>query len=544
MLRSRIIYLLLAVLTLLALVPGIWEPTGLSGKDEYFLGLRTPMEMMTRQEWLVPFLDGAPRIRKPPLLYWLGRGSYELFGISLSSARLVTILFSALLVMATAGIARRLLPRPDQAWLAAGVLLSCLGLHTEGRRFMLDIPVVALATTAFWLWLIWREKGKTGWLTLSTLCLAAGFMVKGPVVFLVYLGGIVATMRHEHQRRLAAPPLKSSAFILLILLHLALLAALCAPWFMVVRQLYPEAVEAVVADEVGSRQFMTLTPGIIFGLLNISLPWFFVFWAAVVRRKNLAPIAKPLIFWFLITFVPFLFLKSFDRYLLGSLVPLALLLALLLDTPSQRPVWAFRAGLSVALLLGVGLSSFSAWFGLSGWWWLLLPMVYLIWAWVLPNRRAVVHLLAAPATYWVALLWGVFPGLGVGHIPADIVADAKTHSVAFYDGPQPAMLPILSAQAHRHYAQLSLDDFTHLGNTPIFAEEAAFQRLFNQANAAGITLKESRCFLTLASHGSGIRFIKPGATRADWQEAFVRHDLSPLQTRICTFQRVATGGKP
>ena len=62
--------LLLFVLALAVLAPGIWEATGLTGKDEFFLGLRTPMEMIEGDHWLVPFLDGAPRIRKPPLLYW------------------------------------------------------------------------------------------------------------------------------------------------------------------------------------------------------------------------------------------------------------------------------------------------------------------------------------------------------------------------------------------------------------------------------------------------------------------------------------------
>ena len=77
------------------LMPGIQEATGLTGKDEFFLGLRTPMEMIEGDHWLVPFLDGAPRIRKPPLLYWLGRASYEIFGVSLASARLIVANFHA-----------------------------------------------------------------------------------------------------------------------------------------------------------------------------------------------------------------------------------------------------------------------------------------------------------------------------------------------------------------------------------------------------------------------------------------------------------------
>ena len=82
---------LLFVLAVLVLCLGIWEPTGLTGKDEFYLGLRTPLEMLHDDHWLVPFLDGVPRIKKPPLLYWLGRASYELFGASLVSARMLVV---------------------------------------------------------------------------------------------------------------------------------------------------------------------------------------------------------------------------------------------------------------------------------------------------------------------------------------------------------------------------------------------------------------------------------------------------------------------
>lgn len=530
--NTLLVSLLLGILTLLALVPGIWEPTGLSGKDEYFLGLRTPMEMMARQEWLVPFLDGVPRIRKPPLMYWLGRGSYELFGVSLTSARMVTVLFSLLMVLSTVGIARRFLPRADQAWVAGAVLLACLGLHTESRRFMLDIPVAALSTAAFWAWLVWLEKPRWFKLLWVTLLLSAGFMVKGPVVALVFLGGVIATYW--------LPPLHSGWTQKLprqILPQLILLVALCAPWFFWVRQAYPDAVAAVVADEVESRQFMTLTPGILFGLLNISLPWFFVFWAGLWRNRQQAGVPRALLVWFAITFVPFLFLKSFDRYLLGSLVPLSIVVAHQLLRPERRVVWAHRSGLVVALLLGLGLAGFSLWFQLDGGLWIVLPALFLIWAWWYPTRRTLWPVLLAPMIYWVALLWGVFPGLGIGAIPDDVVAAAKTESVVFYDGPQPAMLPILSQQPHRHVARLAPQDWAALGTTSIWTDSKGATALLRDADAAGVRLTPPRCYLALAGHGSGMRFARPGAQWEDWQNALRQRSLSGLMTQICSYRQ-------
>jgi 4-amino-4-deoxy-L-arabinose transferase-like glycosyltransferase len=54
--------------SVLVLLPGIGEITGVTAKDEYILIHRTALTMMERNEWFVPYLDGAPRIRKPPMI--------------------------------------------------------------------------------------------------------------------------------------------------------------------------------------------------------------------------------------------------------------------------------------------------------------------------------------------------------------------------------------------------------------------------------------------------------------------------------------------
>jgi len=403
--------LLLFLLTLTVLLPGIWEATGLTGKDEFFLGLRTPMEMIEGDHWLVPFLDGAPRIRKPPLLYWATRISYEIFGISLASARLVTVLFAALLVVATAGIARRLAGQAETGWIAGCILLGCLGMASEARRLMLDVPVAALSTAAFWSLLVWLDSGKKRWLTATSVLLAAGFLTKGPIVALVCGGGGLALLASG---RLRLAQLRQQFVPLAV--HALLIAVLALPWFLVVRALYPDAADLVLADELESRRFFNFSPGILLGLLNIALPWVFVFAAAAwATWKRPVPDRLPL-FWFLATFLPFAFIKSFDRYLIGSLVPLAILVALAL--PEMRSRWPFRLGLLVALLLGAGLAVFTFWFDLGGWYWPVVPALYFVWAWW--QQRSVGHALAAPALYWIALLWGLFPAVGANAVPDSV----------------------------------------------------------------------------------------------------------------------------
>src|SRR5919108_5963131 len=45
-------------------------------------------EMIEAHQWLEPTNDGLPRLRKPPLLYWMIIGSFKLFGVKGAAARL------------------------------------------------------------------------------------------------------------------------------------------------------------------------------------------------------------------------------------------------------------------------------------------------------------------------------------------------------------------------------------------------------------------------------------------------------------------------
>src|SRR6266480_6369194 len=45
-------------------------------------------EMVQKHEWLLPTNDGVPRLRKPPMLYWLIIVSFKTFGVNGAAARL------------------------------------------------------------------------------------------------------------------------------------------------------------------------------------------------------------------------------------------------------------------------------------------------------------------------------------------------------------------------------------------------------------------------------------------------------------------------
>jgi len=366
-------------------------------------------------------------------------------------------------------------------------------------------------------------------LSASTLLLVAGFLTKGPIVALVFGGGCLALLFGGRLRIRNLRPHWPA-----LCGHALLWALLALPWFFIVRALYPEATNLVLADELESRQFFNLSPGIALGLLNVALPWVFVFVLAAWQQRGNSALTRLTLFWFFATFLPFLFIKSFDRYLIGSLVPLAVFLALTL--PQVRARWPFRLGMLLALGLGGALAGFAFWFRLGGWYWLILPAIYLGWAWW--QEQALGHTLAAPAIFWTALLAGVFPALGINAVPGTVVELGRHQPVAMFDGPQPAMLPILSGQAQRHYGQLDKFDLSELAaaRTPLFVEDKDNARFLDILRANGHAATQLGSYQTLASHGSGLRFARPGATVDDWKSALASRSLAQLLTTVRWFE--------
>ena len=70
----------LFLLGMAVLIPAVWLDTSLTGSDEYRVTFRTALETAASDDWTIPTLDGEPRLRKPPLYYWLLASSLEWFG--------------------------------------------------------------------------------------------------------------------------------------------------------------------------------------------------------------------------------------------------------------------------------------------------------------------------------------------------------------------------------------------------------------------------------------------------------------------------------
>src|SRR2546427_1924441 len=104
-------------------------------------------EMVETHHWVLPTNNGAPRLQKPPLLYWLIIISFKLFGINAAAARLPV----ALAVVASTALIFLIGEKLTDYWrgfIAGLIYLSLCGTFLLARIVMPEPLVSALIAAA------------------------------------------------------------------------------------------------------------------------------------------------------------------------------------------------------------------------------------------------------------------------------------------------------------------------------------------------------------------------------------------------------------
>lgn len=541
--RPSLLALFLFLLALAVLLPGITDVTGITGKDEYLLGLRTPMHMIEGGHGWLPWLDGEPRLKKPPLIYWLGKISYETLGISLFSGRIIGVLFSALLCLIT-GLLAYTLFQDRKAMLFAGlILLGTLGVMIDGRRLMLDIPVAALSGMAILFLVNWRCSGRAFYIFISGITLGLAFLVKGPVAFIFYFAAFFALM-------LATPG--SSLFIrrnwFSAMLGILAFCAMAVPWFVYLSIQYPELLAKTFLSEVADRELFSFSLSPVLSLFIMALPWSPVLLAIFWHKHTQEPVfhdrasdridrKKFLIIWLILSILPFLFFKSFGRYLYGCMIPLSLLVSMLIieyRKPQEYRAW-LRAGGVLSLLIGTFLIFLVIWF--RGWQLFLIAPILFMFAFILCWWRAqnLLQMSIMSILFWVGIVSMVYPALGINRIPDGLVEKVKGEYVVLFAGPQPAMLPIVTGVGMRDTSRLwSLPELQrdNCKGILIISPVKHFITARLQLEKLNHSWTELGRYKVLSSRGSWIRVAHEDATTEDWKRAFSSRDLDSIGTEI------------
>jgi 4-amino-4-deoxy-L-arabinose transferase-like glycosyltransferase len=133
--------------------------------------------------WMLPMLNGEPRLKKPPLAYWMAAGAYLVGGPNEWSARLPTVIVGWLTLGVTFAAARWLFDT-RAALLASSTLLGSFMFFRHVRLAETDAPAMLFVTLAIYAW--WRGaetvsnvRSQVLWYHLGAAATALGGSVQG-----------------------------------------------------------------------------------------------------------------------------------------------------------------------------------------------------------------------------------------------------------------------------------------------------------------------------------------------------------------------------
>jgi 4-amino-4-deoxy-L-arabinose transferase-like glycosyltransferase len=305
-------------------------------------------EMVAGGSWLIPTMNGALRVAKPPLPTWAVAAVELVTGPTQNPGilRLPAACMTTLLVFFFWGLARTLIRNvPGEtedpgrtAWLATLVLASSLLVITVGREGHWDIFANSLLVGALWaLARGWFATGAGwGWFTLSGLLLGASMLSKGPVapyaILLPFLASFGLTRFYPERG-----PLRPRRFQLLLALVVGLAVGTSWPIYLSVQHTVAPAAMAVARVEVTSWAERHVQP--FWDYWNF--PVFTGIWTPVALAVLAVPFARnragryvpyqAALAWLLIAFLLLsLVPEKKERYLLPLMPPLALLIGGLL----------------------------------------------------------------------------------------------------------------------------------------------------------------------------------------------------------------------
>jgi 4-amino-4-deoxy-L-arabinose transferase-like glycosyltransferase len=247
--------------------------------DENFY-VESSLSMVESGDYITPIYHEKKRFAKPILYYWMVVSSYKIFGISLSSARLPSVLFGVLSIGLVFLLGYRLFD--NRVGLFSAFILPSIYLHFQISRWSttdMALSFFVLLALYFFVLLFQTNFQKIIYIYLFYFSLGLGFMVKGPPAILIpgltVFGFLAATKRKSWFLDMRI----GRGFIILFILII--------PWFAAMLGMHgDEFKNHILGNEIKNRlvhdtPFSFYYFGVLF---RYQLPWSLFFLFAALKQ--------------------------------------------------------------------------------------------------------------------------------------------------------------------------------------------------------------------------------------------------------------------
>ncbi len=247
----------------------------------------TVREITQNGTWLIPTLNGEPRLAKPPLPTWLTAlsvmGTNNLY--DLATLRFPAACIAALLVFFLYLFTRRLTTDWYLPFIAGLVLATSFSFFNIGRQGTWDIYCHAFMMGGIWLLIAGLQANNKAWgyFISSGVCMGLSFLSKGPVSFYALLLSFLISYAWGY----GTSTFKKHRKGIVVTILICLLVSLAWPFYVYLQE--PAKMTTNISNESTAWVNRHVKPFWFY----IRFPWQAGIWAIFAVAALVTPYARP-----------------------------------------------------------------------------------------------------------------------------------------------------------------------------------------------------------------------------------------------------------